>query len=97
MLGENTPLALALSKALGSAIVSESDTRSDCIKSSFINNKCNLYIYEYRVSESFTILVVMINLPHLRNEEDLRKMGKKLLVGGVEAQCCSGQGLTVHH
>ena len=42
-------------------------------------------------------LVVMINLPHLRNEEDLRKMGKKLLVGGVEAQCCSGQGLTVHH
>ena len=43
VLGENTPLALALSKALGSAIVSESDTRSDCIKSSFINNKCNLY------------------------------------------------------
>ena len=43
--GENTPLALALSKALGSAIVSESDTRSDCIKSSFINNKCNLYYY----------------------------------------------------
>ena len=31
MLGENTPLALALSKALGSAIVSECDTRSDCI------------------------------------------------------------------
>ena len=44
VLGENTPLALALSKALGSAIVSESDTRSDCIKSSFINNKCNLYL-----------------------------------------------------
>ena len=43
------------------------------------------------------LLVVMANLPHLRNEEDLRKMGKKLLVGGVEAQCCSGQGLTVHH
>ena len=43
VLGENTPLALALSKALGSAIVSECDTRSDCIKSSFINNKCNLY------------------------------------------------------
>ena len=43
VLGENTPLALALSKALGSAIVSESDTRSDCIKSSFINNKCILY------------------------------------------------------
>eukprot|EP01046_Picozoa_sp_COSAG06_P060653 COSAG06_NODE_12984_length_1306_cov_0.990058_2_plen_94_part_01 len=33
----DTPLALALSKALGSAIVSECDTRSDCIKSSFIN------------------------------------------------------------
>ena len=44
VLGENTPLALALSKALGSAIVSECDTRSDCIKSSFINNKCNLYL-----------------------------------------------------
>ena len=44
VLGENTPLALALSKALGSAIVSECDTRSDCIKSSFINNKCNLYV-----------------------------------------------------
>ena len=43
VLGENTPLALALSKALGSAIVSECDTRSDCIKSSFINNKCILY------------------------------------------------------
>ena len=27
VLGENTPLALALSKALGSAIVSECDTR----------------------------------------------------------------------
>ena len=54
VLGENTPLALALSKALGSAIVSECDTRSDCIKSSFINNKCNLYkirldLYKYTI------------------------------------------------
>ena len=42
-------------------------------------------------------LVVMSNVPHLRNEEDLRKGAKKLLVAGVEAQCCSGRGLTVHH
>jgi hypothetical protein len=32
-------------------------------------------------------LVVMSNVPHLRNEEDLRKGAKKLLVAaGVEAQ-----------
>jgi hypothetical protein len=31
VLGENSPLALALPKALGRAIVSESETRSDCI------------------------------------------------------------------
>ena len=31
VLGENTPLALALSKALGSAIVSECDTRDICM------------------------------------------------------------------
>jgi hypothetical protein len=39
----------------------------------------------------------MSNVPHLRNEEHLRKGGKKLLVAGVEAQCCLGRGLTVHH
>jgi hypothetical protein len=42
-------------------------------------------------------LVVMSNVPYLRNEEHLRKGGKKLLVAGVEAQCCPGRGLTVHH
>ena len=42
-------------------------------------------------------VVVMSNVPHLRNEEDLRKGAKKLLVAGVEAQCYSGRGLTVHH
>ena len=36
VLGENSPLALALPKALGRAIVSESETRSDCIKSSLV-------------------------------------------------------------
>jgi hypothetical protein len=36
VLGENSPLALALPKALGRAIVSESETRSDCINTPFI-------------------------------------------------------------
>jgi hypothetical protein len=36
VLGENSPLVLALPKALGRAIVSESETRSDCIKSSLV-------------------------------------------------------------
>ena len=36
VLGGNSPLALALPKALGRAIVSESETRSDCIKSSLV-------------------------------------------------------------
>jgi hypothetical protein len=36
VLGENSPLALALPTALGRAIVSESETRSDCINTPFI-------------------------------------------------------------
>jgi hypothetical protein len=59
-------------------------------------------LYEYPGTHDFfplhfILLVVMSNVPHLRNEEDLRKGAKKLLVAGVEAQCCSGRGLTVHH
>jgi len=45
VLGENSPLALALPKALGIAIVSESETRSDCINKSslvvMISATCN--------------------------------------------------------
>ncbi len=61
VLGENSPLALALPKALGRAIVSESETRSDCIKSSLvviISVTCrSVFVYV------FVILSLFVNTP----------------------------------
>ena len=43
-LTSDPPSALLRAACTGTSVVSESETRSDCIKSSFLNNKCNLYL-----------------------------------------------------
>ena len=71
VLGENSPLALALPKALGRAIVSESETRSDCIKSSLVVMISVTFTKavatpgpEARLHFNFRLLLAESQLPH---------------------------------